>query len=167
MLTAQDIMTKNPITVTPETDILEAAKMLLESHFNGLPVVDEHGGLKGIICMSDLLEQQKKLEMPSFFSLLDGFFAIVNSKELDKSVAKMTALTVGPAMSTGVTTVTPDTDVEEIATLMCDLRHHTLPVMDNGLLVGVIGAEDILKLLIFGEKAFKNEPSDTDPAARS
>ena len=57
---AKDIMTKNIISVSPETMIADAAKLLLEKHYNGLPVVDEKGKLVGIICQSDLVYRQKR-----------------------------------------------------------------------------------------------------------
>ena len=43
MLKAKDLMTRDVITVTPQTEITEIAKLLLESHFNGVPVVDPDG----------------------------------------------------------------------------------------------------------------------------
>ena len=71
MLTAKDIMTTDCITLTPETDIATAAKTLLENKINGAPVIDE-GKVVGILCQSDLVAQQKKITLPSFFTLLDA-----------------------------------------------------------------------------------------------
>ena len=65
MLKAKDLMTREVTTVTPQTEITEIAKLLIESHFNGVPVVDPEGTLVGIICQSDLIAEQKKLPMPS------------------------------------------------------------------------------------------------------
>ena len=73
MLRAEDIMTKEPVTLSPETEIVEAAKLLLEKNINGVPVVDGIGKLVGILCQSDLIKQQKRLPIPSIFTLLDGF----------------------------------------------------------------------------------------------
>ena len=73
MLTAKDIMTKDPITVSPDTELTYAAKLLLDEGMNGLPVLDAQGKLVGIICQSDLIAQQKRLPIPSIFTLLDGF----------------------------------------------------------------------------------------------
>lgn len=66
MLIVKDIMTRNIITVSPETEIIDAAKLLLEERINGLPVVDEAGKLVGILCQSDLVAQQKKFPYPQF-----------------------------------------------------------------------------------------------------
>jgi len=60
MFKASNIMTKKIVTVSPETEITAAAKLMFEHHFNGLPVVDEAGCLLGIICQDDLIIQQKR-----------------------------------------------------------------------------------------------------------
>jgi len=60
MRKAKDIMTKDVITVEPETEVIHAAKLLLEHHVNGLPVVDKEGHLKGIICQSDLVSYSRR-----------------------------------------------------------------------------------------------------------
>lgn len=72
MLKVKDIMTKDVISVTPDTEITQATKILLEKRINGLPVVDSDGNLKGILCQSDLIAQQKKLPLPSFLPFWMG-----------------------------------------------------------------------------------------------
>ena len=49
MLRAKDIMTRDPITLSPETEIAEAAKLLLEKNINGVPVMSGTGQLVGIV----------------------------------------------------------------------------------------------------------------------
>jgi len=73
MLKAKDIMTRDPVSVTPETDIADAARLLLEKKINGVPVVNDQGVLEGIITQSDLISLQKRFSLPSVFTLLDGF----------------------------------------------------------------------------------------------
>ena len=53
MQTAKDIMTSEVITISPETEVAQAAKLLLTHRINGLPVVNEVGELVGILCQSD------------------------------------------------------------------------------------------------------------------
>jgi CBS domain-containing protein len=150
MIKAKDIMTTNVITVYPETEITQATALLLEKHINGLPVVDREGSLKGIICQSDLMVQQGKIPLPSFFVLLNGAIPLSSPKHIEKEVQKMAAITVSEAMTIDPVTVDPETSLEEIATLMVKNNIHTLPVLDNGFLAGVIGKEDILRTLIPG-----------------
>ncbi|MDM8516525.1 CBS domain-containing protein [Desulfobacterales bacterium HSG16] len=148
MLTAKDVMTKDVISVSEETEISESARLMLENRINGLPVLDGNGVIVGIICQSDLIAQQKQLTIPSFFSFLDGYFPLTSMMQLEKEVKKVAATTVGQAMSPNPVIVGPDTPIMDVATLMVDKNFHTIPVMDNGKLVGILGKEDILKTLV-------------------
>lgn len=147
-LTARDIMTANPITVTPETSISEASRLLLERRFNGLPVVDASGGLRGVITQSDLVAQQKRFQLPSFFSLLDGFIPLKSPAKVEEEIERMAAANVGQAMTATPRVVSPETSLEDIAAMMVDEKCHTLPVVDGGKLVGVVGKEDVLRTMI-------------------
>jgi CBS domain-containing protein len=51
-------------------------------------------------------------------------------------------------MTTHVTTITPDTPLEKVASLMVDKKFHTLPVVDNGRLVGIVGKKDVIQTLL-------------------
>ena len=141
-------MTKTLITVSPETEIVHATKLLLENHINGVPVTDETGKLVGILCQSDLIAQQKKFPVPSFFTLLDGLVPLTSMKYLESQVQKIAAITVAQAMTSNPVAVRPDTSIEEVAALMVDNNFHTIPVVQKGELVGIIGKEDILRTLI-------------------
>ena len=153
MLKVKDIMTKELITVSPDTEIIQATKLLLENRINGIPVTDETGKLVGILCQSDLIAQQKKLPIPSFFTFLDGLITLTSMKQIEKQVQKIAAITVAQAMTPNPITVQPDTNIESVAALMVDKNFHTIPVVDEGKLVGIVGKEDILKTLIPGSDA--------------
>ena len=56
---ADQIMTRNVITIRPEGTIADAAKMMLQHHISGLPVVDEAGALTGIISEGDFLRRSE------------------------------------------------------------------------------------------------------------
>lgn len=149
MLTVKDIMTKKVITVTPDMEIVVAAKILMDNHINGAPVVDETGDVVGILCRDDLISQQKKLPLPSYFIVLDGIIPLSSAKHIEKEIEKIAATTVEHAMTPEPTTVAPDTPIEDVASLMVDKKIHTIPVLDdNGRLAGVVGKEDILRTLL-------------------
>ncbi|MCP4374357.1 MAG: CBS domain-containing protein, partial [Deltaproteobacteria bacterium] len=120
MITAKDIMATDLITVTPDTDISKAAKILLNHRINGVPVLDDDGRLVGILCQSDLITQQKKLPIPTLFTFLDGLIRLTSMKQLEKQVGKIAALTVSEAMTPEPVTVRPDTGIETVASLMVD-----------------------------------------------
>ena len=148
MLKTKDIMTTELITVAPETEIVHATKLLLDNRINGVPVTDETGKLVGILCQSDLVAQQKKFPVPSFFTFLDGLIPLSSMKQLEKEVQKIAAITVAQAMTPNPITVRPDTGIEEVAALMVDNNFHTIPVVEKGKLVGIVGKEDILRTII-------------------
>ncbi len=153
MIKAKDIMTKEIITVTPETEIAQAANLLLEKRINGMPVVNDAGELIGILCQSDLIAQQKSIPIPSLFTLLDGYIPLTTSKRMDKEVEKIAATKVAEAMTANPVTVDPETGIEKVATLMVEKNYHTLPVIDAGKMVGILGKEDVLRTLIAEEKS--------------
>lgn len=148
MLKAKDIMTREVITISPDTEIAQVAKLLLTKRINGVPVVNDSGKLVGILCQSDLIIQQKNIPIPSLFTLLDGYIPLTSSKKLDREVDKIMATKAADAMTANPVTVNPDTGIEEIAALMVEKNYHTLPVVDAGKLVGIVGKEDVLKTLI-------------------
>ena len=153
MLKVQDIMTRELITVSPETEIVHATKLLLENRINGVPVTDETGKLVGILCQSDLIAQQKRFPIPSFFTFLNGLVTLTSMKQIEKEVQKIAAITVAQAMTPNPVTVKPDMDIEEVAAIMVDKNFHTIPVVDEGELVGIVAKEDILRTLMTRSEA--------------
>lgn len=147
MIKVKDIMSKEVITVSPDMEIAQAAKLLLTKRINGVPVIEKSGRLAGILCQSDLIAQQKSIPIPSLFTLLDGYIPLTPMNRLNKEVEKIAATTVEHAMTPNPSTVSPDTDIEKVAVLMVEKNFHTLPVMDGGKLVGIVGKEDVLRTL--------------------
>lgn len=141
-------MKKEVISVTPETDITRAVEILLNNHINGIPVVDGDGVLKGILCQSDLIFQQKNISLPPILTFLDSIIPLSSSKKLQHEMEKMAAITVAHAMVADPVTVTPDTPVSDIAALMVEKHFHTIPVVQDNKVVGIVGKEDMLKTLI-------------------
>ncbi len=141
-------MTTKVITVSPEMEITVAAKLLLENRINGVPVLDKDGKLVGILCQSDLVVQQKAFPVPSIFTLLDGFMPLTSINRLEKEIEKISAAVVADAMTPDPVTVAPETTIEQVASLMVDKNFHTIPVLKNDALVGIVGKVDVLKVLI-------------------
>jgi CBS-domain-containing membrane protein len=151
MQTARDIMSTDVITVTPETEIAQAARLLLDNKINGLPVVDEQGRLVGIVCQSDLIVQQKRVRVPSLFTFLDGYITLTSTRDFEREVEKIAATQVSQAMTPDPASVSPETAIEDVATLMVEKNYHTLPVVAEGRLVGVVGKEDMLRTIMHAE----------------
>jgi CBS domain-containing protein len=145
---AKDIMSKNVLTVKPETNVSELAQLLTSNNINGAPVVDDNGKLIGVVTENDLVFQKKKVHIPTVINLLDSFIYLESQEKMKKEMEKITASTVEKIYSKDVKTVSPDTPIDEIATIMAEKFIHTIPVMENDTIVGIIGKKDIIRTLI-------------------
>jgi len=150
MLRAKDLMTENVIAVTKDTEVRELAKILTENKISGVPVLDEDGTLAGVVTESDLIFQNKKVHIPTAVAILDAFFFLESPEKMEKEMKKMAGVTVGDIYASEVVSVQQDTPLDEIATLMAEKNIHTLPVLDQGRLVGVIGKRDIIRTIAEG-----------------
>ena len=81
-------MTKEVITVTPETPVEKLAAIFCEKKISGAPVVDGEGNLIGVVTESDLIDQSKKIHIPTMISLLDSVIFLESSKNM--SILKKT-----------------------------------------------------------------------------
>ena len=145
MLKAKDIMTTNVITVKPSTTIEELSKKLMEHNISGVPVVNDEGDLLGIVTENDLISQNKRLHIPTVMRLFDAFIVLENPGKIEKEIKKMTATTVGEICTKKVMTVTEDTAVEDIATIMSEKKVHLIPVVVGKKIRGIIGKIDLIK----------------------
>lgn len=147
MITAKDIMTSDVITVTPDLAVEKLAALLWKNNISGAPVVDAHGKVVGVVTESDLIDQNKKIHIPTMISFLDSVIMLESSEKIEKEIGKITGTTVQDICCREVVTVNEDTGIDEIATIMSEKHVHTLPVVRGGELVGVVGKNDIIKTL--------------------
>lgn len=147
MLKSSDIMTQSVITVKKETSVKELASILTGHNISGAVVVDNEDKVIGIVTESDLIFQNKKLHIPSVVAILDSYFFLENPDKMEQEIQKMAGATVGDIFSNEVITVQENTSIAEIATIMSERHVHTLPVLKDNILVGVIGKKDIIKTI--------------------
>lgn len=145
---AKDIMSKEVLTVKPETSVSELAQLLTTHNINGAPVVDSDGKLIGVVTENDLVFQKKQVHIPTVINILDSFIYLESQEKMKKEMEKISAVTVENIYSKDVKTVTPETPIEEIATIMAEQHIHTIPVIKDNNIVGVIGKKDIIRTLI-------------------
>ena len=151
MLKAQDIMSQNAVTVNTNTSIRDLAALLLAHKISGAPVTDDNGKVIGVVTESDLIFQNKKIHLPTAVAILDAFLFLERPEKLEKELKKIAGSKVGDICSHDLISVTPETSLEELATLMAEKKIHTLPVMSGDNLVGVIGKSDIIRTIALGE----------------
>ena len=140
---ARDIMTKDVITVKPETTVEELARLLIKHKFSGVPVVDDENNLVGIVTEHDLISQNKRLHIPTIIRLFDAYI-MLGSERLESEIKKMAGITVGEICVKDVVSITEETTVEEIATIMSERNIHVLPVVRDGAIVGIVGKVDVV-----------------------
>ncbi|MGC2424993.1 MAG: CBS domain-containing protein [Nitrospirota bacterium] len=145
MLTAKDIMTREVITVGPQTTVEELARLLMEHHISGAPVVDDTGALVGIVTENDLINREKRLHIPTVVQIFDAFIYLESSKKFEEDLKKMVGAKVGDICNPDVVTIDEDTTLTDIATIMTEKDVDLLPVMSGEKLVGIVGKEDVLK----------------------
>ncbi len=143
---AKDIMTKDVVTVTPEATVKEVAKILTEENISGAPVVEE-GELVGIVSEGDVIAQDKKLHFPNYIYFLDSIFYLDSLKEFEQDLKKRVAVEVKDLMTADVITVAPETEVEDVATILTEEDINRVPVVDDGELVGIITRSDIVSYM--------------------
>jgi CBS domain-containing protein len=145
-LLASDIMTRDVAVVHPETALLAAVKLMASRGISGLPVVDRHGTLVGMMSEADLLrwhEGFSEREVRWLNLLADGSeLAPDFLREVHEQRRKIRAL-----MSPKPVTVTETTPVREIASLMHVRGIKRVPVLRDGKLVGIVTRTDLVRAL--------------------
>ncbi|MBT3922891.1 MAG: CBS domain-containing protein [Nitrospina sp.] len=147
MKTAQDIMTRNVVTVNKDQPISDLSKLFIENHFNGVPVLDDAGKVLGVVTQGDLIEQNKNLHIPTVIALFDAVLFLDSEKKFESDVKKLTGSKIEDIYHKNLITVSPETELNEITTLMAENDVHTLPVLDNDKLVGIIGKKDVIRAM--------------------
>ncbi|MCP1913866.1 CBS domain-containing protein [Bradyrhizobium elkanii] len=139
---AHQIMARHLITVGTETSIIEAAKLMMDHHVSGLPVVGSAGRLVGILSESDLLRRseigtQRRRSRWLQFLLGPGYAAADFVHERGRKV--------GEIMSCDPVTVTEEAPLPDLVDLMEKMGVKRLPVMREGRLVGLVTRADLLR----------------------
>ncbi len=134
-------MTRNPVTASPEMSVAEASALMKREKVHRLPVLDKDRKLVGIISEKDILYAS-----PSPVSTLS----------IHEMAYLLSQLNVKKLMTRDVVTITKDTTVEEAARLMVDQDLSSLPVLEDGKLIGIVSKSDLFKILLelFGARHY-------------
>jgi CBS domain-containing protein len=146
--TVADVMSRDPITVRPESPLKDAIKILADRKISGLPVVDDQNKLIGVISESDLMWQETGVTPPAFIMLLDSVIYLENPARYDRELHKALGQTVGEVMTKEAITVPPDKSLKDAAQLMHDRHVRRLPVVDGTKkLIGILTRGDIIRYM--------------------
>jgi len=145
MVKARDIMKKDVITVTPDTSVEELGRLFIEKNISGAPVLDDKGGLYGIVTENDLIRQNRKFHIPTVLRIFDAIIPLESDSRVEEEIRRMTASTVGEICTREVVTIGGDTPLADIATIMSERRIHLLPVVEGGRVVGIVGKKEVIR----------------------
>ena len=133
-----DMMTTDVLTVSPATTLKQVAALLAERNIGGLPVVDG-GEVVGVVSEADVLYKERGPS--SRDRLVDRLFRGDSAAE----TAKITAETVGEAMTAPAVTIEHWESVAAAAAKMLERGVNRLPVTKHGKLVGIVTRHDLIR----------------------
>ena len=149
-LKVRDIMTTQVITLLETDTVKDATITLAVDSLSGAPVVDEDYHLCGILSEIDILnlimkyEAELKLENPVLHLLAFPMDTQFDDPELEKAANKFTNTKVKDIMVKDVFTTTPDAEVVDTLALMLEKDVNRVPVLEKGVLVGIVTRSDIV-----------------------
>jgi CBS domain-containing protein len=157
---AEDVMTREVISIDPDATVLQAARLMLQHHISGLPVVDKNGSLVGVLSEGDFLRRREtKTERRRSrwleFLMGPGRIAAEYSHSHGSKVSEV--------MTTDVQTVDVSTQLEDIVDLMERRRIKRVPVLCGGLMVGIITRSNLMHAMV--SLARTAQPVATDDAS--
>ncbi len=147
MKKARDIMTREVITVSPDTSVEELGRLFIEKNISGAPVVDSEGRLYGIVTENDLIRREKKFNIPTIIKIFDAILPLESESKVEEEIKRMTATEVKEICTREVITIEEDTPLSEIATIMSEKKVHLLPVLKEGRIVGIVGKKDVIRAI--------------------
>jgi CBS domain-containing protein len=143
-MNAADVMTQSVITVTPDTSVVELAKLLVEKNVSAVPVVDGSGALVGIVTEGDLL-RRKELASERRHHPIAAF--LMSDLALEQEYIQSHGSKASDIMRRHVITAAPTTPLLEIVDLFERHRIKRAPVVENGKLVGIVSRVDLVRAL--------------------
>jgi len=147
MLVAKEIMTRDVVTVKPDTSIEELSSILVKNQISGVPVIDDDGMLYGIVTENDLISRNKRLHIPTVVGFLDAAIYLESSKKFEQEVKRLCASLVKDICTRKVVSIQENDSIIDIATIISEKKVHLLPVVKDGNVVGIIGKRDVVKAI--------------------
>jgi len=146
--TVADVMSRDVITVQPQTPLNQAIQILAERRITGLPVVDDTGKLVGVISETDLMWQETGVTPPAYIMFLDSVIYLQNPTTYERDLHKALGQTVGEVMTTDAITIKPEKPLPQAAKLMHEKHIRRLPVVDDtGKVMGILTRGDIIRTM--------------------
>lgn len=163
-MNAREVMTRKVITVTSGTLVRDVARLLLERRISAVPVVDGER-LVGMISEADLLHRYE-IGTDCASGNDPWWIRLFSAERSPQEYVKSHARHARDVMTVDVASVTPDTPLAEIATLLEKRRIKRLPVVEEGHVVGIVSRADLVRALAAAGNAAATAGQPADAAIR-
>ena len=159
---ARDVMTKQVVTVSPDTEVSDIVRLLLEKHVSALPVVDSEGNVLGLVSEGDLI-RRSEAGTERHRSWWLNF--MVGPSDLAKEYTKTHGVHARDIMTRPAVTAAADTPLGDIAELLERRRIKRVVIIEDDKLVGIVSRADLLRAMVAAKKQL-TAPADDDRSIR-
>jgi CBS domain-containing protein len=142
----KELMTRDVLTVTPETPLKYVAALLAEHGISGVPVCDPEGRLLGVVSEADIVYREQGPRQ-------SGLLARLFQRDDEKAIAR----TAGEAMTSPPLTVTPGRPIANVAKMMVKNGVNRLPVVQDDKLIGIVTRADLVRAFLRGDEDIARE----------
>lgn len=127
---AKDLMSTEVVSIREDASVSQLCDTLQAVHSNGLPVLNAHGELVGVVTEDDIL------------------YGTMGAFDRDGTPVLVRDIMTSPAVC-----ATEDTDVVELSRMMWGMRIHRIPIVVDGRVTGVVTALDVVRAVAQGALA--------------
>lgn len=153
MAVAADIMTRNVVTVSPDTSVRDVAALLATKRFGSVPVVDDTGKVLGIVTEEDMVLRAANVHLPRHIMFLGSIVYLENPQNFQVEADKILALTARDIMHETFASIGSDTPIDDVASRMLNEDLRRVLVLDaDEKLIGIITRADIVRMLFSGDR---------------
>jgi CBS-domain-containing membrane protein len=157
---AKDVMSRNLVTIAADATVLQAARLMLQHHISGLPVVDASGNLVGILSEGDFLRRRETGTQRRRSRWLEF---LMGPGKIASEYTHSHGMRVSEVMTENVRTISEDTELEEIVELMERHRIKRVPVVRDGKLTGIVTRSNLMHAMVSMARTAPDKPqSDAD-----
>lgn len=141
------IMRQPVISMLEDDSLEEAARVMLEHDLRGVPVVNSRGQLTGFLSVSDFLAKDRKIPFTKYYAP-QLFGQWLPPEGVEKIYEEARSTPVKEVMSAAVVSVSEDAMLEDVIELMLRRDLNRIPVVRDGVPVGIVARFDLLKLVV-------------------
>jgi len=147
----EKIMTRDVITVAPDTSLKDVAQLLVDNRISGVPVCGPNGEVLGVVSEADILRKEEGIS-PDLSRPIAWLV-----RKLDGELDKIRARTAGEAMTAPALTVRPAQHASDVARLMVDYTINRVPVVAGDRLVGIVSRADLVRAFTRSDEEIERE----------